>query len=272
MPRISLLVLFLALGAPVLAGALARPSALSVDPQSLRISWAAVPGAGLYRVAVFDAPDSSGKRLLLAAVWVAGEQWVYGGGPVVPRAAHLASTRPLPLPAGHQLRVMVAAAGAEGADKSDWAGTDFIVPAVAAPRLSPTAVASPSPSAQPSPVADATLEVDGGEEFKSSPDPAVIDLQDATPTADVAVALSPTGEGLQAAQALLSSGQDDAAESAFRSLLAREPRNADAWEGLGDSYVGRSMKVEAADAYKKAVAIDGSKTRLKDWLTQNLRE
>ena len=54
------------------AEALDKPAGLAVDAGAeIRFTWAKVDDAGLYRVAVFDAPDGEGKRLLLAAVWSA---------------------------------------------------------------------------------------------------------------------------------------------------------------------------------------------------------
>jgi predicted Zn-dependent protease len=288
--------LILALALPLLrpvaldGAAFPRPGAVKVEAPGARISWIPVDGAQLYRVAVFDAPDAEGKRLLLAAVWVAGDHWSYGSGPVVARAAKLNSTKALPLPAGHRLRVMVAAAGADGADKSEWTGADF--EAAVAPEAQPqleavTATASPSPTASPTPAgqpeaasgtADATLDIEGGDEFKTSPEPAVIDLQDQTRTAAVGATATATDAApapagtLASAQALLNARKDDDAEAAFKALLTQDPRNAAAWEGLGDSYADRSMKVEAADAYGKALAINADNKRLKAWMESNVRE
>jgi tetratricopeptide (TPR) repeat protein len=291
MTRCLILGLALGLTAPLIAAPLPKPAAVTVDPQGPRFSWDAVDGAQLYRVAVFDAPDAEGKRLLLAAVWVTADHWAYGGGPVVARAAKLNSTKPLPLPLGHRLRVMVAAAGEDGADKSDWAGADFEAAApkaAAAPRLdaastaTPTATPSPTPSPTAAPgqaqavsgAAEATLDVEGGDEFKSTPEPAVIDLQDSTRTA--AAAGTPTAAvagapSLAAGRALLKSGKDEDAEAVFKALLTQDPRDADAWEGLGDSYADRSMKVEAADAYEKALQINADNKRLKEWMEKNVR-
>jgi cytochrome c-type biogenesis protein CcmH/NrfG len=54
--------------------------------------------------------------------------------------------------------------------------------------------------------------------------------------------------------------------------LDKDPHNADDWEGLGDSYRARMMKVEAADCYQQALKWDPSKTQLKDWLDSNVRQ
>ncbi|HTB35268.1 MAG TPA: hypothetical protein VK842_10420, partial [bacterium] len=97
------------------SAALEKPDGVAVDASAQpHFSWNAVTDAGLYRVAVFDAPDAEGKRLLLAAVWVSGTAWAYGDAPAAASAGHLPSTRPLPLPAGHKVRVMVASARADG--------------------------------------------------------------------------------------------------------------------------------------------------------------
>jgi hypothetical protein len=289
------------------AEALNKPDHVAVEPGAQpRFLWAGVDEAGLYRVAVFDAPDAEGKRLLLAAVWVSGTAWTYGAAPSVQSAAHLPSTRPLPLPAGHKVRVMVAAARADGTDKSDWSGADFkvAVPAGGEPALEPTA--SPSPTAVAaqgvSPSSDAELDLSGNDEFKTSPDPAVIDVQDNTKnaaaadgSATAASAASPTAaadaadaasgasgtapadsaadstDPQAAAKAMLAAGKYEDAEAAFRALLDQNAKNAAAWEGLGDSYAGRSMKVEAASAYEKALQLNADNERLKDWMQKNVR-
>ena len=281
-------------GRSLLAAALDKPIGLAVDAAAgPRFSWNRVDQAGLYRVAVFDASDGEGKRLLLAAVWVSGTAWAYGDAPAVTSAGHLPSTRPLPLPAGHKVRVMVAAARADGTDKSDWSGTDFSV-AGAHSVSAPTA--SPSPTvvaAQPvSPSSDAELDLGGADEFKASPDPAVIDVQDNTKAAVAAVtasdAASPVGAGsaaaatgagaastagdpLASAKALLVAGKAEEAEAGFRGVLDQDAKDAEAWEGLGDSYAARSMKVEAASAYEKALQLNASNERLKQWMHKNVR-
>jgi tetratricopeptide (TPR) repeat protein len=292
--RLILAALALSLQGPLHAAPLPKPAAVTVEPQGPRFTWDPVPGAQLYRVAVFDAPDAEGKRLLLAAVWVKAAAWAYGSGPIVARAAKLPSTKPLPLPSGHKLRVMVAAAGEDGADKSEWVAADFeaaaakpaAAPELEAPTPSPTATPTPTPAAAQAQAltgsAEATLDVEGGDEFKSSPDPAVIDMQDATKTAGSAAGAVPAAAqagsgataavgGLSAGQALLKAGKDEDAEAVFRAQLTKDPRDADAWEGLGDSFAHRSMKVEAADAYEKALQINGDNKRLKEWMDKNVR-
>ncbi|HXC65092.1 MAG TPA: tetratricopeptide repeat protein, partial [bacterium] len=268
---------------------------VAVEPGAQpRFIWAGVDGASLYRVAVFDAPDSEGKRLLLAAVWVSGTAWTYGAPPSVPSAAHLPSTHALPMPAGHKVRVMVAAARADGTDKSDWSGADFKTAAApgGAPTEAPTASPSPTVVAAQglSPSSDAEMDLSGNDEFKTSPDPAVIDVQDNTKAAEAsatglspaAAAASPTASAAvesatastdpeAAAKALLAAGKYEDAESAFRALLDQNVKDAAAWEGLGDSYAARSMKVEAASAYEKALQLNASNDRLKEWMQKNVR-
>lgn len=289
--------------------ALEKPDGLAVEAGAgARVSWNGVEDAGLYRVAVFDAPDGEGKRLLLAAVWVSGTAWTYGDPPSVASAGHLPSTRPLPLPAGHKVRVMVAAARADGSDKSDWSGTDFKLPGSASrpsPTPEPTAAPSPTEAAAQdlSPSGGAELDLGGSDEFKTSPDPTVIDVQDNTKTAEgmasdaspvaaaagaSATAGSPAAGSATAAaamgasatastdpeaaaKALLAAGKDEDAEAAFRALLDQDAKNAGAWEGLGDSYAARSMKVEAASAYEKALELNADNARLKDWMQKNVR-
>ncbi len=105
------------------ADVLPKPEGLAVDTTGgASISWDAVDGAAAYRVAVFDQADAEGKRPLLAAVWVSGTAWTYGKAGTLPKFGKLPSTKPLPLPSGSTLRVMVAAAREEGADKSEWSG------------------------------------------------------------------------------------------------------------------------------------------------------
>ena len=288
------------------AEALAKPDHVAVEPGAQpRFIWPGVDGASLYRVAVFDAPDAEGKRLLLAAVWVSGTAWTYGAPPSVPSAAHLPSTHASLLPAGHKVRVMVAAARADGSDKSDWSGADFktAVAPGGAPTEAPTA--SPSPTAVAaqgvSPSSDAEMDLSGTDEFKTSPDPAVIDVQDntkaaeasaaaglspaasaASPTASAGAAAADPGKGSAesavaptdpeaAAKALLAAGKYEDAESAYRALLDQNAKDAAAWEGLGDSYAARSMKVEAASAYEKALQLNASNGRLKEWMQKNVR-
>jgi|GEM_PF-3669568 len=282
------------------AETLAKPDHVAVEPGAQpRFIWAGVDEASLYRVAVFDAPDAEGKRLLLAAVWVSGTAWTYGAAPSVPSAAHLPSTHALPLPAGHKVRVMVAAARADGTDKSDWSGADFRT--AAAPDGEPTEAptASPSPTAVAaqgvSPSSDAELDLGGNDEFKTSPDPTVIDVQDNTKAAEgqaaarsgsAAVGASPAASAASAppadsatasadpqaaAKALLEAGKYEDAEAAYRSLLDQNVKDAAAWEGLGDSYAARSMKVEAASAYEKALQLNASNDRLKEWMQKNVR-
>lgn len=303
-----LLAAALSLSALAHAALLPKPEGLAVDEAAgPRFSWTPVEGAALYRVAVFDAPDAEGKRPLLAAVWVAGSSYTYGKDAVVAKAGKLGSTRPLPLPAGRKLRVMVAAARQDGADKSDWTGADLSVkaPPQAVPVVVPSATSTPTPTpGAAKPQADAELELDGGEEFKSSPEPAVIDLGEGDGAGAVASAAAGGAVGaavagaaagteaagqagsaapaaassasaalptLDAARALVKAGQADEAEAMFKSLTESEPKNADAWEGLGDSFNARQMKVEALEAYERALKLDKSKKHLRDWIDKNVR-
>ena len=262
------------------ADLLPKPDGLSVDEAAgPRFSWSPVDGAAVYRVAVFDAPDAEGKRPLLAAVWVKAAGYQYAKDTVIPKAGKLGSTTPLPLPAGHKLRVMVAAAREQGADKSDWVGADFSVKALvlptSTPAPSPTFTASPTPGTG-KPGADAELELEGGEEFKSSPEPAVIDLHEGGESVAVTASSALLGgvkaePSLDAARGLVKAGKGDEAEAMFRVLTERDPKNADAWEGLGDVYEARQMRAEARDAYEEALKLDKSKTNLKAWIERNVR-
>jgi tetratricopeptide (TPR) repeat protein len=271
----------LALDAGLAAGPLAKPAGLSVSAgDATVIRWEPVEGAALYRVAVFDEPDADGKRPLLAAVWVRGDHWDYARGTVVPRAGRLASTKPLPLPPGRTLRVMVAAAREGGADKSEWSGEDLRLPAAAAPSPTVTPTVAPTEGHAGS---DAEIELEGGEEFKSVPEPAVLEVEDgaaaasgaaadgstagATPTAQATAEEAPS---LARAKALLQAGRFEDAEAQFRVLLKNDENDADAWEGLGDSLAARRMKAEAYEAYSRALKLDGDRERLRDWIRKNV--
>jgi hypothetical protein len=228
-------------------------------------TWQSVQGATAYRVAFFDEPGADGKRPLLAAVWVKGTRYVYGATPTLPKLGALKSTAAAALPAGARLRAMVAAAKDGGADKSDWAGLE-IDPAPAADTATPTT--SPTPAFNTTATATPTPEPVGGEEFKQSPDAAVLDVDEGTETAAAAAGAVPT---LGEAKGLLASGKLDEAEVAYRALTEKDAADADAWEGLGDVYAGRKMKIEAVEAYEKALSLNKSKSYLNDWIRKNVR-
>lgn len=238
--------LALALAAP-LAAALPRPEGLGAEPAGAgaRIRWQAVEGAGLYRVAVFDEPEADGKRPLLAAVWVRGTSWDYGAPAAVERAGGLPSTRPLPLPRGRTLRVMVSAARADGTDRSEWAGEDLRLEA-AAPTPRPTATVSPTPT--PGHGDEAELELEAGDEFSSSPDPVVIEVEEEPTPMPAAV-------------------EDE--EARLRRLTKEQPANADHWEALGDALMAKRMKAEAHEAYSQALLLDGKRAHLREWIRRN---
>lgn len=264
---------FLMAASPAWAGALPKPEGLQVAGDAgARFEWQPVDGAALYRVAVFDAPEADGKRPLLAAVWVQGTAWDYARGPVLASAGKLPSTKPMPLPQGRTLRVMVAAARADGSDKSEWSGEDFKAaqaPARALPTPSPAATEAPAEPqlvAAPAAAADAELTLEGGDEFKSSPDPAEIEVDDEpTPTATP----SPGPASAASAAALLKAGDADGAEAQYRALLKAKPDDADLWEGLGDALVARRMKAEAYEAYSQALGLDSGRDRLRSWIKTN---
>jgi len=247
--------------------------------------WDEVEGASLYRVAVFAAPDDEGKRELMGAVWVRGLSWPYGNSKVVPKAGKLPSTRPKALEKGAQYKVMVSAANEAGLDKSDWASAEFTVAAGSAPARSTLDTAeghaatpsmTPTPAAAygtatptPAPKADAKgssgpaeLEVDLAADFKETPEAGEGGLSKTAASAGPAT--------LEGARALLQNGKAEDAEAAYRALLDKDAGNADYWEGLGDSFDARKMKVEAKEAYEKALAIDGKRERLKKWLDENV--
>lgn len=267
---------FLMAAASLQAAVLAKPEGLSVSAgaSGVRIEWQPVDSAALYRVAVFDAPGADDKRPLLAAVWVRGRSWDYGKGPVLARVGRLPSTPAQALPLGHRLRVMVAAAREDGSDKSDWSGTDLLIdvppkvtplpsalPTAVEPQLLPTAPTSAANG-------DAELSLEGGDEFKSSPEPAEIELdEEATP--EPSATPTPLPLSPESAAAELKAGHLDAAEAQYRGLIKAQGDDADLWEGLGDVMVARRMKAEALEAYSKALQLDHSRERLKDWVKVN---
>jgi tetratricopeptide (TPR) repeat protein len=294
------------LASAVHAETLSKPLSLAVSATAeARFVWQAVDGAAVYRVAVFDAADAEGKRPLLAAIWVKGLHYDYAKSATIAKIGKLPSTKPLPLPHGRQLRVMVAAARADGSDKSEWAGEDFRLEAEARSAAAPTAVPTAAPTATAVAVSgsaaaddDAEIELEGGEEFKSSPEPAVLDVEDATGAAkgaDVTVAAAGAGApakdatdsgkdtspsaasdapkpelSLADAKALLKAGKAEEAEGAFRELLHKDGSNADLWEGLGDALVARRMKAEALEAYNQALLLDDSRKHLREWIRTNV--
>lgn len=254
---------------------LAKPEGLSATATAagVRIEWQPVEGATLYRVAVFDAPGADAKRPLLAAVWVRGEAWDYGKGPVLARVGRLPSTPEQALPLGHRLRVMVAAAREDGSDKSDWSGSDLVLDLLAKPTPIPTQAPA---AVEPSLVAtiaittggDAELSLEGGDEFKSSPEPAEIELDEES-TPEPSATPTPLPLSIESAAALLKAGQLDAAEAQYRGLIKAQGDSADLWEGLGDVMVARRMKAEALEAYSKALQLDHGRDRLKTWVKVN---
>lgn len=281
--RCTLLTAFVVAAAGLIA-ALPKPASLDVStggPAPV-FRWEGVEGAELYRVAVFAAPDEEGKRELMGAVWVKGLSWAYGSSKVVPKAGKLPSTTPKGLAPGAEYKVMVSAADAAGMNKSDWVSAEFKAGAAdsVGSRKAATSSATPSPTpsntpesvsgtATPTPApADARgatgpaeLEVDLAGEFKETPEAGEGGL---TRTA----APAPTTEG---ARASLQAGKPEASEAAYKALLDKDATNADYWEGLGDSYDARKMKVEAKEAYEKALAIDKKRDRLKKWMDENVK-
>lgn len=243
------------------AEALPKPAGLSVSiGETAGIRWQPVEGAGVYRVAVFDAADADGKRPLLAAVWVAGTAWDYGQGAVLPSAGRLPSTKPQPLPRGRTLRVMVAAARTDGSAKSEWAGEDFLLPA-AETAATPTPTPAPvEPQLVATPGAEAELELEGGDEFKSSPEPLLIEMEEekgADPAETTAAAKAKAAD-------------PEVEESRLRGLLKADPENAALWESLGNVLLARRMKAEAHEAYTQALALDGSRKHLREWIRKNV--
>jgi tetratricopeptide (TPR) repeat protein len=270
------------------------PKPAKVDVTSLGSTpifrWDEVEGAALYRVAVFAAPDEEGKRAIMAAVWIKGLSWAYAKGKVLPKAGKLPSTPAKALTAGADYKVMVRAADEEGANMSEWVSASFVAPLIgsaqaisAAAQAALSATASPSmtqtpawlpvsatASATPTPTAQvdakgatgpAELEVDLAGDFKETPEAGEGGL---SKTAAVTT--------LEGARALLQQGKADDAEAAYRALLNQDATNADYWEGLGDSYDARNMKIEAKEAYEKALAIDGKRARLLKWMDDNVKK
>jgi hypothetical protein len=271
----------------------ALPKPAKVDVSSLSntpvFRWDEAEGAAMYRVAVFASPDEEGKRAIMAAVWVKGLSWAYAKGKIVAKAGRLPSTPAKPLVPGANYKVMVRSADEDGSNMSEWVSAGFIAPFSAAAPAQPsspsgsssTATVTASPSMTPPPSLDtatptptpgvqadakgstgpAVLEVDLASDFKETPEPGEGGLsKTASPST------------LEGARGLLQQGKADDAEAAYRALLNQDATNADYWEGLGDSYDARNMKIEAKEAYEKALAIDGKRARLLKWMDDNVKK
>jgi hypothetical protein len=129
--------------------ALPQPTSLKID--GLNFSWSPVEGASLYRVAVWQ-----GKRALVSAAWIKTANWTYGDkDAVVPKAGKLASTLLPSLNPRTPYRLWIAAANAQGLEKSAWAVMEFTAPAssqASAAVVTPTATPSPTPGIEEIPV------------------------------------------------------------------------------------------------------------------------
>jgi len=293
------LLLATCLSAGLLAESLARPSWVKVEAGAKpKISWAAVQGAGLYRLAVFSQADDEGKRPLMGAAWIKGLTWNYGAPADVAKANKLPSTAFKDLAKGHSYRVMVSAAMADGSNKSEWTAADFSMDAksglnaagaqgsgptaLPSPTAEPEAGSEPSFTATPSPSATESV-VDLGAAQSVSPGAeaeVVVDLSSEFKETPEAVASTPTPTPramdfsnftLPEAKALLAEKKYEDAQEAFKALVEKDATSADAWEGLGDAYDARLMKIEAKEAYEKAWHLDDSRLRLKEWLDKNVR-
>jgi hypothetical protein len=278
-----LLALAFCLVAPLAAAAapLGRPTGLSVVNGPVpRISWNPVPGAALYRLAIFESGGAAGQGPLAAAVWVQGTAWTYGVDPVLPKIGGLPSTSPKALSVGRSMHVMVRAGDASGGRLGQWASVNFTFKPAPPASATPSPLSVSSATATPTPAAqsrdgDAELEIQGGPEFKST-DAAGQDLTSAAVAATApaqdgaAPAATPTASAAGAAD-LLKAGRYEDAEAAYKALLKDDASNADLWEALGDVYKAQSMKVEAADCYEKALKFGSKHQNLQDWLDQNVR-
>lgn len=259
---------------------LPKPQHFSVSTSDANpsFSWDAVEGASYYRLAVFSPADDSGKRHLLAAAWLDGQSWSYGSDKVIAKVGKLPSSTPKPLIPGVSYRAMLAAADESGADKSDWVSLNFVAPSTSVQTLSTTASPSPTPgiaanlsataTASPTP-ADAAgnsqgaeLDMDLAAEFKETPTPGIA-------SSGAPNSLSPS---VEAARSLLQAGQAAQSEAMFKQLLDSDATNADYWEGLGDSYDAQMMKIEAKEAYQKALDIDPKRDRLTKWMDDNVKQ
>ncbi len=296
---LSLLAVLL-LSAGLLAESLARPAWVKVaDGAKPKITWASVEGARLYRLAVFGQPDEEGKRPLMGAAWLKGQAWSYGAPASVAKAAKLPSTVFKDLEKEKSYRVMVSAAKADGSNKSDWTAADFSMNSKpsselndagahgSAPEVSPTAEAVdlasvPTFTATPSPTAtESVVDLGQAQNISSSAEAeVVVDLSSEFKETPEAVASSPTPAPsamdysnftLSEARALLAEKKYVDAQAAFKAWVDKDATSADAWEGLGDAYDGRLMKIEAKEAYEKAWSLDDSRLRIKEWLDKNVR-
>ncbi len=273
------------------AAALDKPEGLSVTVEdgSPVFHWAPVKGAGVYRLAVWAAPVGDGPRPLVGAIWTRGNSFGWGRANTVAKLAKLPSTAQEPLAVGQPYRWMVAAARADGSGKSDWTGAEMnlpkqevTTPAPARQSIKSTATSSPTPSATLSPTPtysptpdgiNAEIEVDLGSDFVEKPasgsatDAAVLNVG----AAEASEKSTGAATGMSAAKALLETGDPEGAETAYRAELTKDARNADAWEGLGRSYDARKLKLEAKEAFEKALAIDPKREDLKQWIEKNTR-
>ena len=58
-----------------------------------------------------------------------------------------------------------------------------------------------------------------------------------------------------AGYALLRAGRTDDAVAVFRANVEVHPEYANGWDSLGEAYEARGMRAEAAEAYRRAVAL-----------------
>ena len=282
------------------AMALPKPTGLKAD--GFTLSWSAVDGAGIYRVAVWTKPSDGSAKHLVSAVWVKANTWVYGDQSVlIAKAGKLPSTKVPSLDPGTTYRLWVAAAAEDGSDKSEWAAIDLIAPKSlmdsprqALPALSPTAAApasmdqiSATATVTPTPALTSATDQPASPSFTPTPR-AAWDAKSNTTGADLELDVadefkekpdnspkaSPTAvqtPSLEAAGALLNAGKAEDAQDVYKKMLEGDATNADAWEGLGDAYDADKMKIEAKECYEKALAIDPKRERLQKWLDDNVR-
>ena len=270
----------------LLSAQLSKPSSASFtqNGSDIRFTWSAVEDAAVYRIAVFAPRDQSGEAPLVAAVWVNATSWTYGDRGVVKKVGKLASTPLEKLKSGIEYRWMVSAADSNGENKSEWTGGVFKLKSAAAP-----VEAARIPTVSPAPVTsqeddletlDFSEEPETGETLAATASdmetdealpapvaahPVAVPLKDEDSAADV------ERRELDMAQSLMTHKKWSDAEENWRSLLRRNAANAQYWEGLGLALDGQGLKLEAREAFDRALAWDSDRPVSRAWLQENVR-
>jgi tetratricopeptide (TPR) repeat protein len=268
MNKISLAALLsLALAGPLLGAAVSNKPlpapqnlTVTVEEGSLEFSWQAVTGAACYRLAVFLDKDKNGSPL--AAVWIKGTRYLYGQDPFILKIGGLPSKAPASLQKGSYYRWIVAAAAPGGLRKSDWAGSRF---EYSQARPKPTASITPTPMG-----GGLTVSPENETSTAKTEEPTATATQTPEPENVLKEASSNEDPSMEKAQQLLKERKWEPAQKEFKRLCDQDANNFDAWAGLGDSYLGANLRVEAVDAYRKALALKDDQ-RIGEWMKKNVR-